>query len=314
MSVLVLGSINTDLVIRGPRLPRPGETVLEGEFFQAAGGKGANQAVAAARAGKEQVVFLATVGDDSYGRQSLDGLRREGIDCRWIRVVPNVTTGVALILVDPQGENLISVAGGANLALTPEFVDAVPEEVFASAKVCLASLETPAATVLRFLRRARRAGVPTILNPAPALARQQAEPLLKLADVLTPNEHEVATLAECEADSQGSAVAAAAVLQVAGAKSVVVTLGANGSVVVEQNRPPVAIPAMSVTAVDTTAAGDAFSGALAVGLSEGTSLADAARFATIAAGLAVTKAGAQPSLPSRAEIERAHSANPSPAG
>ncbi|HUE72407.1 MAG TPA: ribokinase [Pirellulaceae bacterium] len=305
MSLVVLGSVNADLVIRGPKLPRPGETVLGGEFFRAAGGKGANQAVAAARAGRDTVIFLAAVGDDPFGRQSLAGLAAEGIDCQWIRTVGGSATGVALILVDPQGENLISVASGANLALTPDWVDGVPDEVFAPAKVFLASLESPAAAVERGLSRARRASVRTVLNPAPALSPEVAEPQWRLADVLTPNEHEAAMLSGMPVDSVESAVAAARQLQARRAGDLIVTLGSQGCVVVEKNVPPVVVPPLPVQAIDATAAGDAFSGALAVALSEGKSLVDAARFATAAAGIAVTRAGAQPSLARREEIEAA---------
>ncbi len=305
MSIVVLGSINTDLVIHGPNLPQPGETVLGGEFLQAAGGKGANQAVAAARAGGKKVTFLAAVGDDPFGRQSLAGLAAEGIDCRWIRVVGGTATGVALILVDPQGENLISVASGANLRLMPDDVDRVPDGVFAGAKVFLASLESPLDTVERGLTRARQAGLRTILNPAPAVPPQDAQPLWRLADVLTPNEHEADLLAEMPVRTVEDAIAAARMLQTRGAGNVIVTLGVQGSVVVAKDAPPAVVPALAVQAVDATAAGDAYSGALAVALSEGRSLVDAARFATAGAGIAVTRAGAQPSLPQREEIETA---------
>ena len=303
MPIVVLGSINTDLVISGPRLPRPGETVLGGRFFQAAGGKGANQAVAAARSGRDTVVFLAAVGDDRFGQQALDGLAQEGIDCRWIRVVPGVATGVAMILVDPQGENLISVASGANSQLVAGDVDRMPEEVISSAQVFLASLESPRDAVARGLARARAAGATTLLNPAPALPPHEAEPLWRLADVLTPNEHEAQVLADMSVDSMESAVAAAQTLQSRGAGHVIVTLGARGCVVAEKNAAAVVIEAIQVQAVDATAAGDAFSGSLAVALAEGRSLVEAARFATVAAGIAVTRAGAQPSLPRRDEID-----------
>jgi len=313
MPIVILGSINTDLVIRGPRLPRPGETVLGGEFFEAPGGKGANQAVAAARAGRETVVFLAAVGDDRFGQQALAGLAAEGIDCRWIREVPGVATGVALILVDPHGENMISVASGANSCLSAGDVDGLPPDLFSAAKVFLASLESPRETVGRGLARARAAGATTILNPAPALAAHEAAPLWRLADLLTPNEHEAAMLAETSVDSAESAMAAGRLIQSRGAGHVIVTLGARGCVVVEKNAAAVVIPAVPVQPVDATAAGDAFSGALAVALAEGQRLVDAARFATVAAGIAVTRAGAQPSLPRREEIDLLHAGFASPA-
>ena len=313
MSILVLGSVNADLVIRGPQLPRPGQTVLGGKFFEAPGGKGANQAVAAARAGREPVVFVAAVGDDAFGRQALDGLAREGIDCRWVRVESGVATGVALILVDPQGENLISVASGANECLTPQIVESLPEDVFAAARGALTNLETPPETVERFLNRARSAGAIAVLNPAPALPLARIHQSIQLADVLTPNEHEASLLAGIEVNSPASAAAAAAAIQNSGARSVIVTLGSQGCVVVESHQPPVVIPPWEVSAVDATAAGDAFSGVLAVSLAEGMSLVASARRATIAAGLSVTKAGAQPSLPTRCEIDKA-ALNRCPAG
>lgn len=318
MSILVLGSVNVDLVIRGPQLPRPGQTVLGGQFFEAAGGKGANQAVAAARAGRSPVVFVAAVGDDAFGRQALDGLAREGIECRWMRAIPGVATGVALILVDAQGENLISVASGANERLTPQVVEALPEEVFGAARAALTNLESPPDAVERFLRRAKAAGAMTILNPAPALPLDRIQKLVELADVVTPNEHEASLLAGIEVSSPASAAAAAAEIQKAGAASVIVTLGSQGCVVVPSGQPSIVIPPLAVTAVDATAAGDAFSGVLAASLAEGMPLFAAAQRATIAAGLSVTKAGAQPSLPTRAEIEsaaaRRQPINPCPAG
>ena len=166
--IIVLGSVNVDLVVRGRRLPAPGETVLGGEFYRAHGGKGANQAVAAARASLEPVMFVAAVGDDGFGRESLAALARENLVARYVRTVPGCPTGVALILVDERGENLISVALGANLHLSAADVDAVPEEAFCDCRVFLACLESPVQAVRRGLERARRAGEITILNPAPA--------------------------------------------------------------------------------------------------------------------------------------------------
>lgn len=294
-TVVVLGSANTDLVLRAPRLPRPGETVLQGEFFQAAGGKGANQAVAAARAGAK-VTFLAAVGDDAFGDRAVAGYEREGIDCGLIRRIAGVATGTALILVDHSGENMIGVASGANALITPEDIDRVPESVFAAARVFLTSLEVPLAAVVRGLERAKAAGLTTILNPAPAIGEVASRHVLALVDVLTPNEGEASALAE------GAGVAgAAAMLRRNGAGAVVVTLGPAGCLVVEAAA--VEVPGLRVAAVDATAAGDAFNGALAVALAEGRPLVEAAAWANRAAALAVTRAGAQPSLPRREEIE-----------
>lgn len=303
--IIVVGSINTDLVIRGPRLPAPGETVLGGEFYQAAGGKGANQAVAAARAARAPVTFVGAVGDDALGREALQRLRCENLLCEHIRTVARQPTGVALILVDEQGQNLISVAAGANAHLTPADLDRVPPEVFASGRVFLTSLETPAETVAHGLSLARRAGLTTILNPAPA--RPLPDEVLTLVDVLTPNELEAATLARHdEARSLPERLTpaeSAARLIARGCRSVIVTLGAAGCLVAGRENGHV--PGRAVPAVDATAAGDAFNGALAVALAEGRTLLEAARWANVAASISVTRRGAQPSLARREEIDEA---------
>ncbi len=190
MSLIVLGSVNTDLVVRVQHLPRPGETVLGGEFFTAGGGKGANQAVAAARASTRPVTFIAAVGRDPHGEQALASFRREGLPTDFIKLSPR-PTGVALIMVDERGENMISVASGANLDLLPADVDAVLDEVFRGARVFLACLESPLETVARGLARAKTAGLLTMLNPAPLTSDSDVRGLLPLVDVLTPNEGEL---------------------------------------------------------------------------------------------------------------------------
>lgn len=300
-AIIVLGSTNTDLVVRSPRLPRPGETILGGEFYQAAGGKGANQAIAAARAATAPVTFVAALGNDAFGNSALAGFQQENLDARYVRVISGAHSGVALILVDERGENMISVASGANWLLAPEDIDRVPDEVFASAQVFLTSLETPLPTVLHGLRRARQHGLVTILNPAPADRAIVDSQALELVDVLTPNEHEAAALTGVELSNNDAVLAAARVLQSLGTKKVIVTLGDRGSVVVEERAHW--IDAERVEAVDATAAGDAFNGALAARLAEGSSLASAAQWAGCAAALAVTRRGAQPSLPHRREID-----------
>ena len=299
--IIVLGSINTDFVIRGPKLPTPGATVLGGQFYQAHGGKGANQAVAAARLARDPVVFIAAIGDDTLGHQTLSQFARENLDCRFVKTVAGQSSGVALILVDYQGENLISVASGANAHLMPEDVDAVPEEVFRFAKVFLTCLESPLETVARGLARAKAAGLTTILNPAPANPAVCRGEILRNVDVITPNEGEAAALTGLGADDHTGAAAAARRLQEMGCRSCVLTLGARGCLVVEEEA--TWVKGLRVEAVDATAAGDAFNGALAVRLAEGSSLVDAARWANRAAAISVTRPGAQPSLPRREEVE-----------
>jgi ribokinase len=284
-------------------LPGPGETVIGGEFYQAAGGKGANQAVAAARAALDRVTFVGAVGDDGLGQAALQRFRSENLVCDYLKTVAGEPSGVALILVDEQGQNLISVAAGANAQLTEQDLEALPEEVFSAASVFLTCLETPLPTVAAGLRRAKRAGLLTLLNPAPACREILDAGLLKLVDVLTPNEGEAALLTGISpgrADDEAAAVRAARLLQSQGCKQVIVTRGAAGCLVVAEE--VTHIPAFSVRAIDATAAGDAFNGALAAGLSEGHSLCKAARWANAAAAISVTRRGAQPSLPSRAEI------------
>jgi ribokinase len=304
--IIVLGSINTDLVVRSAKLPVPGETVIGGEFYQAAGGKGANQAVAAARGALAPVTLIGAVGDDDHGRAALVGFRAENLSCEYLKVVPGEASGVALILVDESGQNLISVASGANARLLPADVDAIPDEVFRHAKVFLTCLETPLATVVQGLRRAKQAGLITILNPAPASREVIDAGLLAWVDVLTPNAGEAALLAGLElggadAEDEATSLRAARVLQQFGCRQVIVTLGSRGCLIVDENVQHV--PGRAVKAVDATAAGDAFNGALAVALAEGRTLVEAANWANRAAAISVTRRGAQPSLPYRNEID-----------
>jgi ribokinase len=246
------------------------------------------------------VAIVAAVGDDAFGRESLAQFHRETLDCRYVKMVPGEPTGVALILVDANGENLISVASGANMHLSPGDIDAVPDDLFQNAKVFLACLELPLETVARGLARARQAGLKTVLNPAPAREELRRGDILRLVDVLTPNEGEAAALTGTDTSDLSGAEAAARRLQQMGCRSCVVTLGPRGCLVVSQDA--VEVKGHRVEAIDTTAAGDAFSGALAVALSEGLALPEASRWATRAAAIAVTRRGAQPSLPTRAEI------------
>jgi ribokinase len=299
--VVVLGSSNTDMTVRLPRLPVRGETILGGEFLTGPGGKGANQAVAARRAGAE-VLFLTAVGDDDLGRRALDGYRREGIDITHARIIPGVASGVALIFVGDGGENLIGVAPGANGRLTLEDIDRLPDDVFTHGGVFLASLEVPLEVVAQGLRRAHDAGMITVLNPAPAPPGSPGSELLALADVLTPNRAEVLSMTRTEDDNIAFAVDD---LQIrCGANDVVVTLGDEGCLVAfGSDRSKQEIKAFHARAVDTVGAGDAFNGALAVALGEGRTLVQTATWANAAAALAVTRRGAQEGMPSRGEID-----------
>jgi ribokinase len=297
--IVVVGSTNTDLTVLAERLPAPGETVLGADLMQAGGGKGANQAVAAARAGAD-VAFVGRVGADDFGRAAVAGLGREGIDTSHLRTDEHAASGVALIIVDHKGENLIAVASGANGRLCPEDVRAAGE-LIASADLLLLQLEVPLPAVREAVRQARGAGVPVLLNPAPAPAVGALSDLLGELSYLTPNEGEAARLLGGQAAASPEETARK--LVAAGAGAVVLTLGARGACVCEKG-PCRRIAAPAVTAVDTVGAGDCFSGVMAVGLGEGMALEEAALLATCAAALSVQKAGAQPSMPVRAEIEK----------
>lgn len=297
-TILVVGSANTDMSIKLDRIPRPGETVLGGELDVAQGGKGANQAVAAARAGG-RVTLVARLGRDMFGDQALEGYRAEGIDVGFVSRDPDAPSGVALICVDAGGENSIAVAGGANARLSPADL-ASADPAFADAGLLLLQLETPMETVLAAATRASSHGVRTILNPAPA--RDLPDDLLQQVSILTPNEIEAEQLTEVSVSNIAGARAAAAALRNRGATAVVITLGEQGALVVEEDR-DTHLPGFPVTPVDTVGAGDVFNGALAVAVAEGRPLVEAARFANAAAALAVTRRGAQPAAPTRAEIE-----------
>jgi ribokinase len=301
--VVVLGSSGYDLTIHLPRLPRPGETLLGGELKTGPGGKGANAAVAAARAGGA-VVFLTAFGDDAFGREVADHDREEGIDLSHAHSFIGTANQVALIFVGGDGENLIGVAPGASASLGPEYVEALPPAVFTAGGVLLACLEVPLSTVARGLSRAREAGMTTILNPAPADRGLLENGLLSAVDVLTPNQEEARVLTGIGADDLEGAARAADALRDRGAGRVVITLGEAGCLVVDGQAPPRHVPGFTVRAIDTVGAGDAFNGALAVALAEGRPLDQSCRWACAAAALAVTRPGAQGALPGRSEIDR----------
>jgi ribokinase len=297
--IVVVGSSNTDMVVKGQRLPAPGETVKGGQFVMAAGGKGANQAVAAARLGA-QVTLVAKVGADVFGDQAIAGYQKDGICTDFIFRDPASHTGIALILVDQQGENLISVASGANSALMPQDVQKAAERV-RSADVVVLQLEIPLETVAFAARLAAGAGVPVILDPAPAPDAPLDRALLQYISYIKPNETEAERLTAIPVSDEASARNAAHRLLQNGAGNAIITLGAKGALWVSPERSGF-VPGCPVEAIDSTAAGDAFSGGLACALARGLSLEDAVRYASYVGALSVTRLGAQPSLPTEEEV------------
>jgi ribokinase len=295
--VFVLGSTNVDLVVRTDRLPGPGETVLGGTFLQAHGGKGANQAVAAARAGAA-VRFATCIGTDAFGERALAALQEEGIDTRLVRRSDDHPTGIALITVDQAGENCIVVAPGANGALKPADITTVDLE---GCSIFVAQLEVPLETISHGLSLARDLGLVTLLDPAPA--QPLASDVLSLIYCLTPNVSELATLTGIRAGSVTDCERAAYPLLDAGIETVIVTLGPDGAVLVDTHG-AIHQPAPSVDAIDATAAGDAFAGALAAEVAIGATFREALPFAGVAGALATTIEGAQPAIPRREEISR----------
>jgi ribokinase len=299
MKIVVVGSSNTDLIVQANRAPRAGETVIGHNFAIAPGGKGANQAVAAARLGAE-VVLIARVGDDDFGTRAVEGYQGDGIDNRFIKADPTAPSGVALIVVEKGGENRIIVVPGANGNLSPEDVRAA-EEVIAGAQTLLVQLEIPLETVEEALALGAKRNLITVLNPAPA--RPVSDAILKHVRILTPNEVEASVLTGLSIGTHEEVEKAAQMLLAQGPEVVIVTLGAEGALLVTEQETTL-VPGFPVEAVDTTAAGDAFNGGLAVALARGDSLGDAVRYGCAAGALSVTKLGAQPSLPIAAEVEK----------
>jgi len=286
--ICVVGSLNMDLCVEAPRVPAMGETVIGGGFFTSPGGKGANQAVAAARLGAE-VTMLGCVGDDAFGRQLLDNLRTDGVDTSHIQVTKNAPTGVAVILLH-GGDNCIVVDPGANMRFLPEDLD---EGAVAASDMLVLQLEIPLATARRAMELAKLHGVPVLLDPAPA-QRVPAD-FLALADVVKPNESECKTLTGMD-DPRRAAQALAEIVP-----RVVVTLGGKGVLLYDGDQ-TYSRPAWPVAAIDATGAGDCFTGALAVSLAGGMDFGGAADFAQAAAALAVTRRGAQASMPTLEEV------------
>ena len=296
--VVVIGSLNMDLVTRAPRLPRGGETLIGQSFATVSGGKGANQAVAAARLGA-QVSMVGCVGSDAYGEELRGALMVEQIDCQAVSTVEG-SSGVALIVVDDNSQNAIVIVAGANGALTPQVIDRF-DAVLQAADVIICQLEVPDATVGHALKRGRELGKIVILNPAPASRPLPADWYASI-DYLIPNESEASALSGLPVDSLASAETAATRLIALSAGKVIITLGAQGSMFANGTGFE-HFPAPTVKAVDTTAAGDTFVGGFAAALASGKTEAEAIRFGQVAAALSVTRAGAQPSIPTLSEVQ-----------
>ena len=295
--IVVIGSTNMDMVVKAAHLPAPGETILGGQFFMNSGGKGANQAVAVARLGGN-ISFITKIGDDIFGKQSAELFDKEGIDTSHILIDDIAPSGVALINVDAEGENSIVVASGANAKLSPGDVGSALEEL-GEVDIILIQLETPIETVNFAANYARQKGILLILNPAPASTLPAG--LIKNIGIITPNEKEAEMLTGIKVEDADSAAKAANVLHNQGVDKVIITLGSKGAFVSADGATAL-IPSIKVEAVDTTAAGDTFNGALAVALSEGQDIIDAIKFACQASSISVTRLGAQSSIPYRNEL------------
>jgi len=293
--IIVVGSLNMDLVVKASRHPMPGETLLGSDFATYHGGKGANQAVAAAKLSDHgSVIMIGCVGKDSFGQNLIQGVESVGVDSQFIRTDSTSASGIALITLDSNGQNTIVVAPGANSKLTPD--DVLSSEVaFKDAGVLLMQLETPIETIIAAVNLAKKHGVQCILNPAPAIALPLS--LLQQIDVLIPNQTELALLSNSNDVMKGIET-----LLTSGVKNIVVTLGSDGAILANSEE-VFKIAAHQVKVVDSVAAGDAFAGAFAVALSEGKSIFEAAIWGNAAGAIAVTRHGAQPSLPSKEEIQ-----------
>ena len=296
-NIVVIGSSNTDMVVRAKKLPLPGESIMGGDFFMNQGGKGANQAVAAARLGGN-VTFIGKLGDDVFGHKAMQTFENEHINTEFVFTDDYVPSGVALISVDQYGQNSIVIAPGSNSNLTIDDIDNSIDAIN-SADIMLIQLETPIETVEHAIQLTANKGIRVILNPAPA-QRLSAE-VLKDLYIITPNEVEARLLTGVEVIDENSIDLAATYLRNAGVKNVIITLGSKGAYIKSETVSQM-VPAPTVIAVDTTAAGDTFNGALAVAIAEGLPIEEAVRFANIAASLAVKGLGAQTSIPDRNQV------------
>lgn len=297
-NIIVVGSANTDIVIGVERFPKPGETIAGHGFLTNRGGKGANQAMAAARLGGS-VAFVGKVGNDDYGRQTIEALNDEGIDTRYMLKTDETHSGVAVITIDGHGENSIIVDGGANMQLSAADIEAA-EEVFRDAAIVLLQLETPVDALTAAARLAHRHGAYVVLNPAPAPKSPLPEALLSHVDLLIPNQTEAELFCGYVVDSMDTAAKAISDLREKGIRQTIITMGGQGAVVGIEAEHVAAYP---TTVVDTTAAGDTFCGALCSALVRGSSLKEAADFACRAASVTVSRMGAQQAMPRLEEIE-----------
>ncbi len=296
-NIVVIGSSNTDMIIKSEHLPVPGETILGGEFLMAQGGKGANQAVAAARLGGK-VSFIAKTGNDIFGNQSIKSLHNEHINTDFVQRDETRPSGVALITVDSKGENSIVVASGSNMALSPSDID-IASDLIKNAGFVLMQLEIPLETVEYVTNICSKNKVQVLINPAPA--QKLSNKLLQSLSIITPNETEAALLTGIAINDLSDIEKAAEVLKQKGVGTVIVTMGSAGAYVLSDTI-SIVIPAPKVKAVDTTAAGDTFNGALCLALSSGKGIEEAVGFANKAASISVTRMGAQPSIPYLKEI------------
>ncbi|MDX2195473.1 MAG: ribokinase [Cytophagales bacterium] len=297
-NILVVGSNNTDMVIKLPKLPTRGETITNGDFYILKGGKGANQAVAAARLGGN-VTFITRVGNDVYGTENIHNFEAEGIDTKYITTDNQAHSGIAVIMVGGVGENYLAVAPGANNTLTPEIVSTFDNKIIAS-DIILLQLEIPIETNLYVAKLAKKHGKMVILNPAPATPLPRE--IFNYIDIFTPNETEAEVISGIKLQADADVYTVANALSGLGIKQVIITLGEKG-VYVHREPQGMIVPAPKVQAVDTTAAGDTFNGGLAVALAEGKSIDEACKLGVEAASISVTRLGAQPSIPKRSEVK-----------
>ncbi len=297
--IVVIGSSNVDLIMKMDHLPEKGETVTEAGFFQVYGGKGANQAVAAARAGGN-VTFVSCVGEDAYTPQMVENYKNDGIDTRFVFHEKAIASGHALIMIDKAGENIISVAPGANNLLTPAKIDEAIS-VINEAAIIVMQYEIPEETIKYVIDLANKIRIPVMWNCAPARSFDLS--YIPKINILVLNEVEAGFLSGIPVENKSDAEKAAGILVAQGVGKVIITLGSQGAFVVTKSE-KVSVPSYKVDTVDTTAAGDTFCGAFSVALVEGKSLKEALQFASAAAAISVTRMGAQPSSPTRAEIDK----------